>query len=104
MRFIAQFRDDDGWKRVEGRDRSDWLRAGRSVFRFRELGFTFSFGAPPAGRSYLMRGVVKFQWRNRKGRVIARARRLTEAGHRTRSADPRGFSAKHCRIETPPGK
>ena len=104
MRFTAQFRDDDGWGRVEGQGRSEWLAAGRSIFRYRELGFTFSFGAPPAGRSYLMRGLVEFQWRNRKGRVVARARRVTEGGHKTRAADPRGFSAGRCRIETPAGK
>ena len=99
MRFTAQFRDEDGWKRVEGRGRSDWLLAGRSVFRYRELGFTFSFGAPATGRSYLMRGVVDFQWRNRKGRVVARARRITEDGHPTSSSDPKRFSAARCRIE-----
>jgi hypothetical protein len=99
MRFTAQFRGEDGWQRVEGRGRSDWLLAGRSVYRYRELGFTFSFGAPATGRTYLMRGVVDFRWRNRKGRVIARARRVTEGGHKTRTADPRGFSAARCRIE-----
>jgi hypothetical protein len=104
MRFTAQFRDADGWGRVEGQGRSGWLPAGRSIFRYRELGFTFSFGAPPAGRSYLMRGLVEFQWRNRKDRVVARARRVTEGGHKTAQADPRGFSASRCRIETPPGK
>jgi hypothetical protein len=99
MRFTAQFRDGDAWKRVEGRGQSEWLRAGRSVFRYRELGFTFSFGAPAAGQSYLMRGLVQFQWRNRKGRVVARAKRVTEGGHKTPMADPRGFTAARCRIE-----
>jgi hypothetical protein len=98
-RFTAQFRDADGWKRVEGRGQSDWLLVGRSIFRYQELGFTFSFGAPAKGRSYLMRGLVQFQWRNRKGRVVARARRLTEAGHPTRSSDPKRFSAARCRIQ-----
>jgi hypothetical protein len=98
-RFTAQFRDEDGWKRVEGRGQSDWLLVGRSIFRYQEQGFTFSFGAPAKGRSYLMRGVVRFQWRNRKGRVVARAKRLTEAGHPTRTADPKGFSAARCRIQ-----
>jgi hypothetical protein len=97
-RFIAQFRGEDGWERVKGRGRSDWILAGRSIFRYRELGYTFSFGSPAAGRTYLMRGLVKFQWRNRKGRVVARARRITEAGHPTRTADPKRFSAARCRI------
>ncbi len=104
MRFTAQFRDDDGWGPVAGKARSDWIPAGRSILRHQERGFTFPFGTPPAGRSYLMRGLVEFQWRNRKGRVVARARRVTEGGHKTRAADPRGFSAGRCRIETPAGK
>lgn len=98
MRFTAQFRNGDKWERVEGQGRSEWLRAGRSVFRYRELGFTFSFSAPTGGRSYLMRGLVRFQWRNRKGRVVARAKRVTEPGHKTAMSDPRGFSAGRCRI------
>ena len=98
MRFTAQFREGDTWRRVEGQGRSEWLRAGRSIFRYRELGFTFSFGAPASGHSYLMRGLVQFQWRNRRGRVVERAKRVTEPGHKTAMADPRGFSAGRCRI------
>jgi hypothetical protein len=99
MRFTAQFRDEDGWKRVEGKGRSPWLFAGRSIYRYRESGFTFSFGAPAAGRTYLMRGVVDFQWRNRDDEIVTRARRVTEGGHPTRGADPKRFSAARCRVE-----
>ena len=98
-RFTAQFRDEGGWKRVEGRGQSDWLFVGRSIFRYQELGFTFSFGAPAAGRSYLMRGLVEFQWRSRKGRVLTRAKRITEGGHPTRTSDPKRFSAARCRVQ-----
>ena len=51
-----------------------------------------------------MRGVVQFQWRKRKKgrtRVLHRAKRITQAGHHSADADPKGFSAARCRIATP---
>ena len=80
---------------------SPWLFAGSARFRRREVGYTFVFAPPPAGRSYLLRARVEFQWRRRRGRrlrAVRRARAVTEAGHRTRGADPRGFSAATCRL------
>jgi hypothetical protein len=109
MRFTAQYRSGGKWKSVSGRGRSGWLRAGSSRFLNQELGYTFSFDPPAAGKSYLMRGFVQFQWRDKRKRhgvvrrvVVRRATRYTAAGHPTKESDPRGFSRATCTIATPP--
>jgi hypothetical protein len=111
MRFSAQYRSGKRWKPVSGRGRSRWLYAGSALFENQELGYTFSFDAPEAGASYLMRGLVQFQWRDRRrhlGRlrtvVVHRTHRYTSGGHRTRRADPPRHSAATCRIEGPPAQ
>jgi hypothetical protein len=101
MRFTAQFNTGSTWKQVEGKAASRWLYAGSSLFRTQELGYTFSFDAPAAGGSYLMRGLVQFQWRSKRGKVLRRTHLYTEGGHITRRADPKGYSAAECRISTP---
>ena len=98
MRFTAQYRTSSGWRRVSGESSSGWLSAGSSMFRYQERGFTFKFDPPPAGTSYLMRGVVNLQWRDRQGKVEHRRRLITEGGHPSRGADPKRFSAARCRI------
>jgi hypothetical protein len=105
MRFTAQFRSGGEWKRVD-RGRSKWLRAGSARFLNQEIGYTFSFHKPEPGRSYLMRGFVQFQWRDRRKHhrhrvVVRRAQRYTEAGHPTEGAEPKKFSAARCTIATP---
>jgi hypothetical protein len=102
MRFTAEFRDGKKWKRVNGRGRSKWLLAGTALFRNQELGYTFSFDAPKAGTSYLMRGLVQYEWRApTSGSVVRRTHRYTTKGHPTEPADPKGFSRATCRIATP---
>jgi hypothetical protein len=102
MRFRTQFysQDDFRWKYVREGGTSPWVLAGSALFAFKETGYEFAFDPPRAGTSYLLRGVVEFQWR-RGSKVIKRKRKFTAAGHRTRGADPRGFSASRCRIEGP---
>jgi hypothetical protein len=107
MRFSAQFQAGKKWSPVSGHGRSGWLYAGSALFRNQELGYTFSFDAPKPGTSFLMRGVVEFQWRVRRThrhgfRVVRRAQRLTSKGHPTKPAEPRGYSRATCRISTPP--
>lgn len=103
MRFTAQFRSGKKWKMVSGRGRSGWLYAGSALFRNQELGYTFSFDAPKPGRSFLMRGLVQFEWRaTGSGKVVRRTHRYTTGGHPTKPADPPRFSAARCRIATPP--
>jgi hypothetical protein len=107
IRFTAQYRSGGRWKRVPGA-RSKWDRAGSARFRWKESGTYFRFDTPKPGTSYLMRGYAQFQWRakrkHRHGwRVVRRAHRLTRGGHPgTLESDPKGFSAAHCRISTPP--
>jgi hypothetical protein len=102
MRFSAQFRNAKGvWVPVSGKGASRWLYAGSALFKTQELGYTFSFDAPKAGSSYVMRGLVQFQWRRKSGSVVRRTHLHTEAGHPTRGADPKNFSAARCTISTP---
>jgi hypothetical protein len=102
MRFSAQFRSGKKWKPVSGSGRSRWLPAGSALFRNEELGYTFSFDAPKPGTSFLMRGLVQFQWRAKKsGTVVRRTHKYTSRGHPTKPADPKGFSRATCRIATP---
>jgi hypothetical protein len=105
MRFTAQFRTGGKWKPVNGRGRSKWLLAGSALFRNQELGYTFSFDAPKPGTSYLMRGLVQFEWRAKKsGTVVRRTHQYTTKGHPTAPADPKGFSRATCMIATPPAQ
>jgi hypothetical protein len=103
MRFRTQFYSDQdfAWKYVEKGGRSKWLEIGSAIFAYKETGVEFEFAPPSAGNSFLLRGVVEFQWRSKGGKVVRRTRKFTEAGHRTRDADPRGFSAARCRIDGP---
>jgi hypothetical protein len=100
MRFTAQFRKNGHWKEVSG-GRSKWLSAGSAQLEFQERGFTFPIGSPAKGKSFLLRGVAEFEWRKPSGRVTKRRRRVTEGGHHSTGADPAGFSAGKCRVETP---
>jgi hypothetical protein len=108
MRFFAQYRAGGKWQAVKGA-RSAWIRAGTSRRRSQEIGYTFPFNKPKAGTHYLTRGLVRFQWRDLRRRhgklrrvVVRREQRYTEAGHPTTESEPKGFSAAHCTIATPP--
>jgi hypothetical protein len=103
MRFTAEFRvAKKKWKVVSGKGRSKWLYAGSALFRNQELGYTFSFDAPKAGTSYVMRGLVQFEWRAKgSGKVVRRTHQFTSKGHPTKPADPKGYSAATCKITTP---
>jgi hypothetical protein len=102
MRFTAQFRSAGKWRMVSGRGRSKWMLAGSARFQNEEIGYTFGFDPPPSGASYLMRGLVEFEWRKTAhGRVERRARRYTAGGHPTAESEPKRFSAAKCRISTP---
>jgi hypothetical protein len=92
VRFRVQYHDlsADRWRWVRAAD-SGWRRLGRG----RESGWSFEVagdGTP------ILRGVVGYRW-TRHGKVVRRARRLTETGHpSTTGADPADFSAATCRI------
>src|ERR687893_3322280 len=73
MRFRTQFYDqeDFSWKYVREGGASPWVLAGSARFLFKETGYEFRFDPPTAGESFLLRGVVEFQYR-RGSRVIKR--------------------------------
>ena len=103
MRFYVQYLDGEEWRFVRNGGRSPWLLAGSARFSWIERGYTFGFDPPPAGGSYTMRGFVRFEWRRGKRKVVKRTHRYTSAGHPgTRAADPKGYSARTCKISGPP--
>ncbi len=96
MRFRVQYRDlsDGRWRSVRDAD-SGWRRIGRGR-EARESGWSFEVAGDGAR---ILRGVVTYRW-SRGGRIVRRALRITEGGHRsTVGADPPDFSAATCRIE-----
>jgi len=98
MRFRVQYLAPDGrWLIVRKNADSGWQKVGVRRRGRLESGWSFMFAAPQSGEVAL-RGVVYFQWR-RSGKVVQRARKVTEDGHvSTLGADPPGFSAGTCRI------
>ncbi len=99
MRFRIQFRGREGrWRAIGPAGDSGWVAAGSGRARARQAGRTFTVTPPAAGRAFVLRGVVLFQWR-RGSAVVRRARRVTRGGHRgTAGADPPGASAATCTI------
>ena len=93
MRFRVQYLAPDGrWLTVRRNADSGWQNVGARRGGRVESGWSFTF-APPESATSSLRGVVDFQWR-RAGKVLRRAREITEDGHvSTAGADPPGFSA-----------
>ena len=104
MRFRASYFDraTERWRDVGGTSRSPWIKVGDARFRSRQAGRKFRIDPPAPITSYVVRGVVDYQWRSPKGRVKRRARQKTLSGHPTGShGDPRGYSAGVCEITFP---
>jgi hypothetical protein len=93
LRYRVQYRDlsDGRWRWVLDAD-SHWRKVGRA----RESGWSFEVAGVG---TQILRGVVDYRW-TRHGKIVRRARRVTESGHRsTVGADPADFSAATCRID-----
>ena len=82
-RYTAQWwsGEQQEWLTVGGSGVTDWVPVGSADMASRQAGWTFRFVQPPAGTTYVMRGVVELQWRDqvaaaRKGRRGRHARRL----------------------------
>ena len=74
------------WLTVAGSGVTDWVALGSADMASRQAGWTFRFVQPPAGTTYVMRGVVELQWRD-PTRATRRAQRLrTRRADRTRRA------------------
>lgn len=95
MRFYDQFKKDGKWHRL---DRSGWRFVGSGQMWW-ESGFQFNFKEPPVGKSFLIRGLVKFKW-VQDGKIVRRASRVT-TGHHPTGNSANSFSAAHCRIYGP---
>lgn len=100
MRFIAQYYDRSRqlWSEVKGDGISEWIYVGSGRYARRQGGYTFAFGAPKSGKTFVLRGAVDFKWV--KGRRIVRTAHVkTKGGHpNTKGADPTSFSAGLCEI------
>jgi hypothetical protein len=69
------------WKTVGGSGITDWVHLGDADMTSRQAGWTFRFMQPPAGTTYVMRGVVELQWRDQVqvARKLRRSRKLRRA-------------------------
>jgi hypothetical protein len=100
MRFQVQYlaKADGKWHNIVSGADSHWKSLGRLRGKVIESGQNFTFMPPTDGGAHHLRGSVRFKW-VRRGHVIARQRKFTEAGHRsTAGADPAGYSAAFCDI------
>jgi hypothetical protein len=103
------------WKTVGGSGTTDWVFIGQADMSARQAGWTFRFVQPPSGTTYVMRGVVEFEWRDdvgaaRKARrarahraqrvaVVRQRTLLTETGMQgVQGGDPVGTSKAMCLI------
>jgi hypothetical protein len=107
------------WKTVDGTGVTDWVFLGNADMTSRQAGWTFRFVQPPAGTTYVMRGVVELEWRDhvqtarkarkaRRGRKARRAQRVAVVRERTlltktgmpdvQGGDPPGLSKAMCLI------
>ena len=105
MRFRASYfdRETEQWYDLAGDSRSPWIKVGNARYRARQGGRKFTIAPPPPTTTYVVRGIVKFQWRRRKtGEVVRRREKLTLAGHPTGShGDPYDYSSGLCEIRYP---
>ena len=76
-RYTAQWWSgaEQKWLTVAGSGVTDWIKLGGADMSSRQAGWTFRFVQPPAGTTYVMRGVVELQWRYKKARRFDTARR-----------------------------
>jgi hypothetical protein len=103
------------WNTVGGSGVTDWNYVGTADMSARQAGWTFRFVQPPAGATYVMRGVVELEWRDdvqvrraSRSRKARRAQRvavvrertlLTETGMQgVQGGDPAGTSKAMCLI------
>ena len=104
MRFDASYfdRSTETWRPVGGKSRSPWVKVGNAQFSSRQAGRKFKINPPSPISSFVVRGIVKFQWRRPNGKVVRRASQKTLSGHPTgRHGDPRGYTAGICEIKFP---
>jgi hypothetical protein len=102
MRFAVQYRADGKWIAAPGLT-TTYLNIGSANVGSRgtrQAGHSFTVKPPAEGEApFVMRGLVSFQWKTKRGTVLRTERRTTTAGHTsTAGADPAGYSAATCTI------
>jgi hypothetical protein len=100
MRFRVQYQSSGVWHYIGASADTGFRPVGLATFKARQSGFYFTI-PPVAGTTYVLRGVVNFEWR--KGKVVElRAQQATTAGHiSVAGADPKGYSAAACKLSSP---
>lgn len=93
------------WLTVAGSGVTDWIELGTADMSSRQAGWTFRFVQPPAGATYVMRGVVELEWRDRaaaarKARQGRTARRPGTVRKKRRRAARRSQRAAVVRERT----
>ena len=98
MRFRLQYLDSASrrWVDLANGAASGYVAVG-SAKSARQAGRSFQL-VPEAGKQFMLRGVVNFQWRH-GATVLESLSRPTTAGHQSLAgADPANFSAATCSI------
>jgi hypothetical protein len=99
MSFRVQYMDTKTgqWTNLSKGGQSGPVKIGPASAT-RQAGRTFELASPPHGGSFLLRGLVEFQWRA-AAKLTLSATRLTSSGHPSAAgAVPHGFSAATCTI------
>lgn len=101
MRFRVQYHvtGPEQWAYVGAAADSGFVPVGSGVYKARQAGRSFRIApAATAGTTYVLRGVVDFEWR-RGTRAVRHARKATTAGHVSLAgSDPPGYSAAACSL------
>jgi len=102
MHFSAEWYSVAKGRWIATGSTSPWVRVGSARFVSTQGGYSFQFADPPRGTRFLMRGVVRYQWRApRSGRLLRRATRVTRAGlKRVAGGVPAGRSDAACVISS----
>ena len=100
MHFSAEWYSASKKRWLATGSSSPWIRAGSARYRSMQRGYSFQFGDPPKGTTFLMRGVVRYQWRSRRTwKLVKRRTRVTRGGLRgVVGGTPTGKSDARCRI------
>jgi hypothetical protein len=100
MRFRIQYQSRGVWHYIGSTADTGFRSVGLATFKARQSGFYFTI-PPVAGTSYVLRGVVNFEWR-KAATIKLRAQEVTTAGHLALAgSDPKGYSAAACRLASP---
>ena len=99
MRFVVEYRSASGhWHYFNTGGISSYVQLGNAAAASRQAGQDFRL-ASSLSATYLLRGVIQFDWRL-NGRSIASTVRSTTGGHQVAAGgDPPGFSAASCTIQ-----